>query len=338
MRPPGADASILTGPYRPTKLTVDTELLLEAFREHWAGPPPIARIQFRWVPDANARVLALQAGDVDMITGLPAEQVKHLPNDIERIVVPSTRVQYVMLNHDRPPFNDRAVREAFSLGIDRNVLNAIGFDDQGVVMTSIFRPGVGQEVVAAQATDINRAKSVLDAAGWVAGSDGVRVKDGRRLAIMLLSYPQRADLTPMATSIQSQLRPLGFDVQTQQVQDSAKALQGGDWDASMYSVNLLPAGDPLYAFNQTLVAGGDWNFGKYASPQMQATVERMRGETDPARRQALSREAQELIKADTPNAYLVASPLIYAYRKGKVRNFTPHPSDLYLIDNKISVQ
>jgi peptide/nickel transport system substrate-binding protein len=166
----------------------------------------------------------------------------------------------------------------------------------------------------------------------------VRVKDGRRLAIMLLSYPQRADLTPMATSIQSQLRPLGFDVQTQQVQDSAKALQGGDWDASMYSVNLLPAGDPLYAFNQTLVAGGDWNFGKYASPQMQATVERMRGETDPARRQALSREAQELIKADTPNAYLVASPLIYAYRKGKVRNFTPHPSDLYLIDNKISVQ
>jgi peptide/nickel transport system substrate-binding protein len=335
---PGTDASILTGPYRPARLTVDNDLILEAYTGHWAGPPPIARIQIRQVADANARVLALQAGDVDLITGVPAEQVKHLPSGVEGVAVPSTRVQYTVFNHTRPPFNDRAVREAFSLGVDRNVLNQIGFDGQSAAMSGIFRQGVGQEVVAAQGTDVNRAKSVLDAAGWSVGSDGVRVKDGRRLTLTLISYPQRADLTPMATSIQAQLKPLGFDIQFQQVQDITKALEGSDWDAAMYSVNLLPTGDPLYAFNQTLVAGGDWNYGKYTSAQMNATIERMRGEIDPARRQALSREAQEIIKTDTPNAYLVASPLIFAYKKEKVLNFTPHPSDTYLIDNRIAVR
>jgi peptide/nickel transport system substrate-binding protein len=247
-------------------------------------------------------------------------------------------VQYILLNTTRPPFSDRAVREAFSLGIDRATLNKVGFDGQSVVMTSVFRPGVGQEVVPIQSTNVEQAKSVLDAAGWRAGSDGIRVKDGRRLTVNLLSYPQRADLTPMALSIQAQLKPLGFDVQVNQVQDITKALEGGDFDASMYSVNLLPTGDPLYAYNQTLVKGGDWNYGKFANAQLDAVVEQLRGETDPAKRQALSKQVQEIMKAEVPIVYLVAYPRVFAFKQAKVRNFTAHPSDLYLLDGKIAVQ
>src|SRR5205085_746907 len=59
--PGSADAAIMTGPYKPTKLVVDNELDLEPFAGHWGGTPPIAKITMRFVGDPNARILALQS-------------------------------------------------------------------------------------------------------------------------------------------------------------------------------------------------------------------------------------------------------------------------------------
>jgi peptide/nickel transport system substrate-binding protein len=332
------DSFPMTGPYRPVRLAPDEMFELAAFPEHWGGTPPIARATARLVRDANARALALQSGDADMLLGLPVEMVGGLSADFEKPVVVGTRTQYVLFNHTRPPFDDRAVREAFSLGIDRNTLNKVAQDGQGRVLAGIFPPVPGIDAVAVQSTDLNRARQVLDQAGWMPGSDGVRAKDGRRLAVTLYSYPQRADLTPMAVSIQAQLKPLGFDIRIEQTQDITKTLQGGDFEAAMYSFNVLATADPLYGLGNELGTGGGQNFGKYANAQIDQILTRMRDELDPGRRNALSREAQELTRADVPNAYLVAPPLIYAYRKGKVRNFTPHPIDIYLLDGKVAVQ
>jgi peptide/nickel transport system substrate-binding protein len=337
---PGPAGSVLTGPYRPVKLETDQLLTLEAFAGHWAGPPPIARISVRVITDANARALALQSGDIDMALGLPPELVKGLPADVERAVTPSTRVDCIMFNHARPPFSDRAVREATSLAVDRATLNRVGLDGLGTVVTSIFPPNVGVEVVNAQATDQAKARQVLDAAGWRAGADGVRVKDGRRFAVTLLSYPGRGELTPMATVLEQQLKPLGYELKLEQIPSEKilDVLATGDFDATMYSFNVIPTGDPLYAFNQSLVPGALNNYGKYESARLNAVLDQLRVESDPARRQALTRQAQEVLRDDVPNAYIVATPVIYAYRKGKVQGFTPHPNDLYFLDRSISIQ
>jgi peptide/nickel transport system substrate-binding protein len=337
-KPGPENVSIMTGPFKPVRLVTDESVQLEAFTNHWAGPPAIARVSIRLVRDPNARVLALQSGDVDMIVGSPAELLASLPPEIERAVTPSTRIQYMMFNHTRPLFQDRAVREAISLGVDRAVLNRVGFEGISTPVGGVIPPLPGLEAGPSQTSDPARARQVLDAAGWVPGGDGVRVKDGRRLAFTVLSYPQRADLGVMATAIQGQLRALGIEVRTEQVQDIGKPTTEGSFEATMYSVNLLPTGDPLYAYNVTLATGGDFNFGKYSNPRFDELTRRMRDEVDPARRAATSRELQEIIRTDVPNAYLVAFPLAYAYRKGKVSNFTPHPSDFYFLNGRISVQ
>ncbi len=336
-KPGTGGASIMTGPYRPVRFETDNLLELEAFREHWGGPPPIARISIKLVPDANARALALQSGDVDLVFGLPPEIVKGLPPDIERAVIPSTRVHLVLFNHTRPPFNDPRVREATALAVDRGALNRAVLDGLGAVVSNAFPPSAPFEIVPAQDTDVARARQLLDEAGWRPGPDGVRVKDGRRLAFTLYSYPGRAELTPMAVVIQSQLKALGYDIQVQQVQDITKQLQGGDFDASMYSLNTLPTGDPLYLLGYTLARNGGINYGGYSNPQMEAIVEQLRFELDPGKRAQLARQAQEIIKADVPNAYLVAAPIVFAYKKSKVKGFTPNPNDLYFIDSSISV-
>jgi len=333
----GADGGIMTGPYRPTKFTVDNELVLAPFADHWGGTPPLAQIGIRYVPDPNARILALQSGDVDMLYNFPPEAIKGFGGDIVATATPSGRVDLINLSLDHPPFNERAVREALSVAIDRGTLNTIGLDGRGTPLNTIFPTGVGYETVPLQGTDVARAKQLLDGAGWTVGGDGIRAKGGQRLAFTLLSYPGRAQLTPYAVSIQSQLKPIGFDVQVKEVQNVATEMKNGPWDAAMKSNNMLPTGDPLYELNRLLGKGGGDNVNNYTNPQIETLLGQLRIELDPTKRQALSRQIQEVAKADVPDLFLVVGPITTAYKQDKVRNYTPHPNDSYLIDTAITV-
>jgi peptide/nickel transport system substrate-binding protein len=335
--PGGTDGALMTGPYKATKLVVDNELDLEPFADHWNGPPPLAKITMRFVGDPNARVLALQSGDVDMLYNFPPEAIKTFGPDIDASATPSGRCGLINLNVNRPPFNDRAVREAFALGIDRTVLNTIGLDGKGTPLTTMFPPISGYYVIPLQGTDVNRAKQLLDDAGWKPGPDGVRGKGTDRLAFTLLSYPGRADLTPYAVSIQSQLKPLGFAVEVKEVQNIGDATKGGNFDAAIKSNNTLPTANPLYEYNRLIAKGGGDNAGGYVNPQIEDLLAQMRVELDPAKATALSKQVQEIVKQDVPVIFLTVTPITTALRKGKIKGYTPHPNDSYLITTDMSV-
>jgi peptide/nickel transport system substrate-binding protein len=329
----------LTGPYKPTNLSVGQELNAEAFADHWDGPPPLARLSVRLVTDANARVLALRSGDVDLVYGVPPQAARSVAGpDFMVNTVSSGREDYVVVNHRRLPFSDPAIREATALAVDRAALLQVGLAGQGAVATGMFPPDQGVENVAMQSTDAARAKQVLDAGGWTSGADGVRTKNGQRLSFQLLSAPARTEWTPMAVAMQAQLQPLGYDVQIEQVKNIGDQLsQSQDFDAAMYSANMLVTGDPLYIFNQTLAKGGPANYGGYTNEQLETTLTSMRSEPDATKRQTLTAQAQQVAKADFPNIYILVVPFIAAVNSRKVKGYTLHPNDLYIIDNQISV-
>ena len=185
--------------------------------------------------------------------------------------------------------------------------------------------------------DPERARQVLDQAGWTLGADGVRAKGSQRLSLQLLTAPARTEWTPMAVALQGQLKPFGYEIDIQQVKNIGDQLaQSQDFDAAMYSANMLVTGDPLYIFNQTLVKGGPANYGGYTNLQLETTLQQLRAETDAAKRQALSRQVQEVIKADVANIYLVVVPFLAATSK-KVTGYALHPNDLYIVDSQIAV-
>jgi peptide/nickel transport system substrate-binding protein len=330
--------SIMTGPYKPTRLVVDSQLDLVPHAGHWAGPPPIANITVTYVPDPNTRLLALQSGDVDMLYNFPAEAIDGFGPDIEAPIIPSGRVDLINLNVNRLPFSDRAVREAMALGIDRDELNTVGLNGHGTPAVGMFPPSTGYQTLPLQGTDPTRAAQLLDDAGWPMGSDGVRARDGARLSFTLYSYPGRAELTPYAVTMQSQLQPLGFDITVTEVQNVADVIKTGDWDAAMKSNNTIVTGDPLYEFNRLFLTGGGDNVGQYSNPQLDAIVDQMRTELDPAKEQDLSMQVQQIVKDDVPVVFLVALPITTAYRKGKVIGYVPNPNDGYLITTALSVK
>src|SRR4030088_195079 len=148
---------------------------------------------------------------------------------------------------------------------------------------------------------------------------------------------RRKEWSIMAAAIQAQLQDFGYDIQIEQVKNIRDQLsQGQEIDGAMYSANMLVTGDPLYIFNQTLAKGGPANYGAYTNPQLEATLKSMRAEADPTKRQALAAQAQQTVKTDFPNIYLLVVPFIAANSK-KVKGYTLHPNDLYIVDNQISL-
>lgn len=334
-KPPVDGISPMTGPYRPVALVVDQEFVLERFTDYWGGGAALERIRVVRLPDANARALALQSGDIDMLTNVAPEVARGLPPEIEQISIPGARLHHIILNHTRAPFDERAVREAASLAIDREALLLATLDGQGQAAINLYPASLGLPLVEAQRTDLERSRALLDAAGWAVGADGVRTKDGRRLDVLLYSYPGRPELTQMAVAVQAMLGEVGFAVSVEEVSDVVEMAQGGDFQATMFSVGVQS--DPLYMPAISLAEGGSFNYGGYRNAQIETLVAQLRAEDEPAARAELARQVQEVVLADTPSIYLATPPLITAFRQGRVVGFTPNPNDLYLVTPELAL-
>ena len=83
--------------------------------------------------------------------------------------------------------------------------------------------------------------------------------------------------------------------------------------------------------------GAKKNDGGYLNPQGLALMDQLRAELDPAKRQALSRQIQEIARTDVPFIYLVIMPITTVAKKGKLKGFAPHPNNEYFIDTSFSV-
>jgi peptide/nickel transport system substrate-binding protein len=327
--------TVMTGAYRPTGFQVGQQLTLAGFADHWGGPPPYGKITIKDVTDANARVLALQSGDVDLIDSVPPQSMGALGSGFWVVNVPAGREDYIVLNHRNVPFNDSKVCLALSYGVDRQQLLTVGLTGVGAVAGGIFPDGVGMQTIPMQSTDPAQTKSILDAAGWTTGSDGIRAKGGARLAFTLITAGVRPEWTPMAVAIQQQLKPAGFEVKIQQVQNVGDVLsKDTTFQAAMYSAAATITGDPVYFLNQTLLKGAPANYGAYDNSQINDLIAKMEVEVDAVKRQDLSVQVQQIAKTDAPNIYMVRIPVIAAGKKS-VAGYVPNPNDPYFITNEI---
>jgi peptide/nickel transport system substrate-binding protein len=334
-KPAVNDISIMTGPYRPVRLEKDQSFTLERYAEYWGGAAALDRIVVTKIPDANARALALQSGDLDVLTNVPPDLAAAMPDDIERVSAPGTRMHFMILNHGRAPFNDIAVRRAASFAVDRGALIAATLNGEGAAAVNLYPASVGIPLVPAQTTDQGAAVKALDEAGWVVGADGVRKKGDDRLAFTLYSYPGRPELTQMAVAMQAQLKTVGFDVKVEEVKDITAQIKDGAFQASMFSIGIQA--DPQYAPGVTLISTGSFNYGAYKSDEIDALFDKLKTEPDPENRFEIATEMQQIVKNDVPNLYLATPPLITAFKRGRVLNYVHHPDDLYVVTPVLAV-
>ena len=237
-----AEVRIGTGPFREVEYVKEDRYVFEAFGGYWGEPATLGRITFRFIPDATTRVLALQGGEVDLIYDVPRESAQQLEGGDFRLAtskVGAYEALYVNL-HGPAPYDfgqDKAIREALAYAIDKEAIVTGVWQGNAEVSQTMIPPGIlgpAGDTIQGTTYDPERAKGILDAAGWVTGGDGVREKGGRRLALtMIVGFPNAEIHRPMPEFVQAQLEEIGVELEIVLTPDTATyeaRLQTGEGD------------------------------------------------------------------------------------------------------------
>ena len=232
--PPGlnpAEARNGTGPFKEVEYVPADHYTVQANTEYWGeSGAGVGEITFQFYPDPTARMLALQAGDVELIVDVPrqsASQVEAAGATLITGPVGAYEAMYINL-HGAEPYDlgqDIAVREAVSIAIDRQQVIDSAWQGNAEPGTTMIPPailGESASLVAAPEFDPERANQILEEAGWVATDGGTREKDGRALKLVIINgYGTAADHGSVPELIQAQLKDIGVELEIVQTPDTA---------------------------------------------------------------------------------------------------------------------
>lgn len=163
-----------TGPFEFEKWLPGDRYELKSNAKYWGGTPRIERLVLRQIPEGSTRVASLLAGEAQIVEELPIDLIAAVQNSRNAAVASVESTVGLILTFDtrKPPFNDRRVRLALNLAIDKQkildrMLLGQGSVLQGQILTSNtfgFNPAL-----KAYPYDPKRAKALLAEAGYPDG-------------------------------------------------------------------------------------------------------------------------------------------------------------------------
>ncbi len=304
-----AGTGFYTGPFSVVSLD-DQALILERNENYWAGRPKLQGVEVRFVSDAQARILAVQNGEAD-ICNYPPTEAKSVVDATDGVNFvygwPSSGGFRAILNTQESPFDDPAVRKAFNRAIDYAVL-ANDVMDGVVKQATGFFPEWVPFSIQNQVTDLEQAKQLLDEAGWVVGDDGIREKDGERLSIIMLIYPQQPDLVPISEAIQAQVLEAGIEVEIQLVDSIFDALtdESTVWDVGVTSGGSLSfGGSPEQSLLTYDHSEAYRNWAGHTNPELDALIDELAVTFDSEKRTEILKEFQRVRVEEDPQQFFL---------------------------------
>ena len=211
------------------------------------------------------------------------------------------------MNLALPQFADVRVRRALSLAIDRAAIARVILRDPPSAATQLLPPllaGWHDPSLPPLARDPDAARRLLDEAGWLPGPDGVRAKDGTRLAATMMLPSNRPEMPVVGEALQAQWRAIGAAITLQPGPSSAQpaAVRAGTLQMAAFSRTYVNAPDPIATILPDYANAGPpiWSSPGYDSPEMRELAADYLATFDEAPRAALRRRIVGLIHRDMP--------------------------------------
>lgn len=215
------------GPYILKSWTPGNQIVFEANPNYWRGEPGLDRVIYRVFSDANVMVANVVSGALDVVssgfTGIGVGQAIELEQLIAQgrlrgysvTYGPSLTQEALRFNVEAPTLQDRRVRQALAYGANREEISRALFQGKQPVAHSpipINHPAYYKDIQK-YPYDPERAKRLLDEAGWRAGPDGIRLNaQGEKLTVVLTTTSGQRDRERMEQILQANWRQIGVDV------------------------------------------------------------------------------------------------------------------------------
>jgi peptide/nickel transport system substrate-binding protein len=311
---PGPRQPVGTGPFRLGS-SRPGRIELEANQSYWGGPPRLARVVFQRAPDAATLAARLLAGEIDLSTALGEGELRRLRK--EPTVALDTRaglnIAFLSINNERPPLDDRRVRQALARAIDRPALVADALGGHGEPARNPLPPSLWGYATHTRELLLDRpsARRLLREASQA----------GFETTLLAADAPRPYNPAPLrvAARVAADLAEVGIRAHVRQVPTWAEFLDRatrGDYDLAVmgWQADTTDPNDFLSALLASDAVGAT-NRSRYRSPAMDGLLLQGRRTADLHQRAATYMEAQTLFQRDMPWVPLYHVSVSTAYRR-----------------------
>ena len=226
-----------TGPYKVVEVRPGEGVSMERWDEYnWGpeffegantGPYNFDRIEFSILPEEATRIAALEAGDIDYVNGIsnPLDVAILEAAGVTVQQAPYGQVRMVYLQNHVPPFDDVRVRQALNYAVNREEITQIVTDGADQISRGPISPGMlgydpEIEEQCGYHFDLDRAKELMQEAGYTFGDDGMLITpDGEPFSLTLIGEPVDSGTAYMEV-LQSMWRELGLDITLESTEPS----------------------------------------------------------------------------------------------------------------------
>ena len=336
-----------SGPFKLQQYDADKGIVvLDANPDFYLGAPKVDQMIWQTFDNGDAMVQALKVGDIDMINAVPNgafATVKTFAN-VKAIQMPDRSFDELIINTapaendpkptGNPALADPVVRQAIAHAINKQDLVDIVYQGLAKPGWSIVAPVLGggfwhNPNVTDVPFDLAQANQILEDAGYKMGADGVRAKGNVRLEMRLQFTSDSAEYPRVADLISGWLKEIGIKAPPAAVDSTAltAATTGvGDYDLVIWGWGGDP--DPDFILSTMLsdqfVVGG-WSDSGYHNPDFDKLYRDQQVAVDPAERQKIVWQMQDMIFKDKPYIILYNYDSLQAYRSDRFKNFIESP-------------
>ncbi|HEU4963593.1 MAG TPA: ABC transporter substrate-binding protein [Bacilli bacterium] len=309
-----------TGPFVFKERVKGSSITLEKNPNYWQdGLPHLDKVVYKVINDPNVALMNLKSGQVDITNKFPFKEIATTKNDPKITVVDETGVGYqgLHLNTTKAPFDQKELRQAVDLLIDRDAIVKVVLSGAGSPAHSPFAPShfaYGESDKVAK-PNVEQAKELLKKAGKA---------DGFSFTLLLGTSPTNQQVGQM---IQNMLKPAGITVNLEKVEFGAllEKSKSGDYDAAALGWSGRP--DPDQNIFDFTVTGGHNNYSNYSNEEVDALLAEARAETDEAKRKSLYDDAMKILNDEVPYVYFYHDHNVFGLSK-QVQGFTYVPDGL----------
>ena len=325
-----------TGPFRVVRWLRGQRVELEAFDGYYLAKPKLKRVLVSFASDENSAINSLRTHEIDAFALASVgtyRSLKTVPG-ISVALTPNHGATTLTMNTSHEILRDIRVRRAIVAALDK------------VSLTNKITAGAGTPAtedlpdfmwaydpsVRAQTYDLAASRALLTSAGYVPGSDGIRVKDGKRLSLVLAYAQTNATARAFAVQIQAALHDVGIEV-TAKGYNGAQffagyaaggVLQNGTFDLASYTMTLGIDPDTSGRFTCGSIPPNGQNYSRYCSPEMDAAETLGIASPDQERRRKAYAIVQRLLARDAPIAFVYWPKNVDAY-DSRLEGFAPSP-------------
>jgi peptide/nickel transport system substrate-binding protein len=297
---------------------------------YYSGQKPfIKKINLQFFENEEEAIRALKGNTIQALADIRPESVDKIPASAEIYTATLHRMFGIFFNQKDPsPVQEKSVRQAIDLAIDREAvidvtLNGFGKAIKSPLPTTLQTTNTQKNNLA---SDPKTANALLDQAGWVRESSGIRQKNGAALELTLTTA-KIPELEKAAIEIQSQLSLVGIRViiETLETNDLNQNIIRPRKFEMLLSGHLLNEEGDIFAFwHSSQTSDPGLNISSYKNKTVDKLLEQIIQTFDVDKRAELYGQFENEFFKDIPAIFVYSPELIYAVR-GTIHNVELSP-------------